>query len=170
MAHSAHHRVPSQQANPNTDYPQAHPAFHQLHGHVQRNHYVGGDYQQNVHREIVPQPLGNVVMQGEMQHPRHINAPNYNVAPYHPPALLPYLEAPDEVQENHDGLDGYDAQFPMANPPEAPTRNMPPADGLRILAGRYLNNPGTLVNMLRIEPSPGGRFEVRLVLELADLS
>jgi hypothetical protein len=38
---------------------------------------------------------------------------------------------------------------------------MPPAaNGLRNLVGRFLNNPGTLVNMLRIEPGRDGRFEV----------
>jgi hypothetical protein len=47
---------------------------------------------------------------------------------------------------------------------------MPPAaNGLRNLAGRFLNNPGTLVNMLRIEPGRDGRFEVWIALELADI-
>ena len=47
---------------------------------------------------------------------------------------------------------------------------MPPAaNGLRNLVGRILNNPGTLVNMLRIEPGPNGRFEVWVALELADI-
>ena len=46
---------------------------------------------------------------------------------------------------------------------------MPQANGLRILAGRFLNNPDTLVNMLRIEPGPGGSFEVWIALELADI-
>ena len=46
---------------------------------------------------------------------------------------------------------------------------MLPANGLRILAGRFLNNPDTLVHMLRIEPGPGGRFEVWIALELADI-
>ncbi len=48
----------------------------------------------------------------------------------------------------------------------APPVNVPPADGLRNLAGRYLNNPNTRVNLLRIEPGPGGRFEVWIALEL----
>jgi hypothetical protein len=80
-----------------------------------------------------------------------------------------------EVQENYDG---YGAHFPEADPPEAfpgvwpyPAlpADMPPAvNGLRNLVGRLLNNPGTLVNMLRIVPGPGGRFEVWVVLELPD--
>ena len=80
------------------------------------------------------------------------------------------------VQENHDG---YGAYFPVADPPEAfpgvppypaPPADMPPAaNGLRNLVGRFLNNPGTLVNMLRIEPGPNGRFEAWVALELADI-
>ncbi|KAN0131816.1 hypothetical protein V8E53_010344 [Lactarius tabidus] len=77
-----------------------------------------------------------------------------------------------EVQVNYDG---YGAHFPVADPPEAfpgvqlhpaPPADMPPAaNGLINLVGRFLNNPGTLVNMLRIEPGPGGRFESELELE-----
>src|SRR6266702_5476757 len=83
-----------------------------------------------------------------------------------------------EVQENYDGLFGYGAQFPAADPPEAfpgvlrhpaAPANMPLANGLRDLASRYLNNPGTNVNMLRIEPGPGGRVEVWIALDLADI-
>src|SRR6266571_3472019 len=68
--------------------------------------------------------------------------------------------------------------FPAADPPEvfpgvwphpAPPANMPPANGLRNLVGRYLNDPDTRVNMLRIEPGRDGRFEVWIVLELADI-
>jgi hypothetical protein len=43
------------------------------------------------------------------------------------------------------------------------------ANSLRNLAERFLNNPGTLVNMLRIEPGPGGRFEVWIAIESADI-
>ncbi|KAH9006551.1 hypothetical protein EDB86DRAFT_3070539 [Lactarius hatsudake] len=154
------------------------------------------DDQQDVHREGVPQPVGSV---GEMQYPRHIDAPNYNVVHYNPPPP-PYPEVPymhvhrdvgvaeavpaqahpfaPEVQENYNGLFGYGAQFPAADPPEAfpgvqphpaPPADMPPANGLRNLVSRYLNNPSTHVNMLRIEPGPGGRFEVLIALELADI-
>ena len=80
------------------------------------------------------------------------------------------------VQENYDG---YGAHFPAVDAPEAfpgvwpypaPRGDMPPvANGLRNLVGRFLNNPGTLVNMLRIEPGPNGRFEVWIALELADI-
>jgi hypothetical protein len=81
-----------------------------------------------------------------------------------------------EVQEDYDG-DG--AHVPAVDPPEAfpgvQPQPAPPADiplaanALRNLAGRFLNNPGTLINMLRIEPGPGGRLEVWIALELADI-
>ncbi len=46
---------------------------------------MADDDQQDVHQEGVPQPVGNVIMQGEMQYLRYVDAPNYNVALYHPP-------------------------------------------------------------------------------------
>jgi hypothetical protein len=80
------------------------------------------------------------------------------------------------VQRAQENYDGFGAHFPVADSPEAfgpyPARpaNMPPAgNGLRNLVGHFLNNPGTLVNMLRIEPGPGGRFEVWIALELAEI-
>lgn len=80
-----------------------------------------------------------------------------------------------EVQENRDGLF---AQLPAVAPREAipgieprqaPPANMPPPNGLRNLAGHYLNNPDARVNMVFIEPGPGGRFEVWIALELTDI-
>ncbi|KAI9428335.1 hypothetical protein H4582DRAFT_2073468 [Lactarius indigo] len=134
-----------------------------------------------------------------MRYPRYVDASNYNAAHYHPRPLpypeVQYMHvqrdegvaeavpaqvhpfAP-EVQENHDGLFGYGAQspaldpleaFPGVRPHPAPPADIPPTNGLRNLASRFLNNPGTHVNMLRIEPGPGGRFEVWIALELADI-
>ncbi|KAI9458887.1 hypothetical protein BJY52DRAFT_402255 [Lactarius psammicola] len=193
----AGHQVSSQHANHiSANIP------HQSHGHVQRNPHVAGDDQQDVYWGGVPQPVGNVVTQGETQYPRHIGAPNYNAAHYHPPPPLypevphvhmhwdvgvaeavppqahPFAPLVQEVQENYDGLFSYGAQFPAAGPPEAlpgvwlhpaPPANIPPANDLRNLAGRYLNNPDTRVKTLRIDPGPGGRFEVWIALELADI-
>ena len=83
-----------------------------------------------------------------------------------------------EAQENYNGAPGFRAQLPAADPhgafpgvwphPAAPA-NVPPVNGLRNLANHYLNNPDTLVNMLRIEPGPGGRFVVWIALELPDI-
>lgn len=80
-----------------------------------------------------------------------------------------------EVQGNHDGPL---AQFPAVGPREAipglgphqaPPANMPPPNGLRNLARHYLNNPDARVNLVFIEPGPGGRFEVLIALELANI-
>ena len=82
-----------------------------------------------------------------------------------------------EAQDNRDGLHGHDAQFPAADPPEAfpgvwphpaAPADIPPANDLRSLAGRFLNNPAARVNILWIEPCPGG-FEVLIAIQLADL-
>ena len=84
---------------------------------------------------------------------------------------------PQEAQENQDGIFGYppadpavgDPQYvpgPEALPYPAPLHDAPLADDLKDLAIRYINNPGTRVNMLRIEPGLGGRFEVWIVAEI----
>ena len=84
------------------------------------------------------------------------------------------------VQEVHQNYDGYHARFPAADPAEAeafpnvqpypspPTDTPAAANDLRDLAGRLLNNPGTLVNILQIKRGPNGRFHVWIALELAD--
>ncbi|KAN0131302.1 hypothetical protein V8E53_010882 [Lactarius tabidus] len=195
----ADHQVPSQQANPILANTYPHPALHQLQG---QNPHVVGDHQGDFHREGIPHPVGNVAMQGEIQYPPHIDAPNYNAAhygQYHPLPLhypqgpqLPFvhMHRDDRVAEpvpaqahpfaQEENYDDYGAYFPApADPPEAYPRvralPAPPADmplaanGLRNLAERFLNNPGTLVNILRIEPGRDGRFEVWIALELADI-
>ncbi|KAI9449382.1 hypothetical protein BJY52DRAFT_1215941 [Lactarius psammicola] len=170
--------------------------------HIQQhiaNPYVAGDNQQAVHWGGVPQAVGNLAVQGEMQDPHHIDALHYNAAYYHPPQPH-YPEGPharmqqdvgiaqgipaqahafapeDPVQENHHGLFGYNVQapgadqaFPGFQPHPAPFFNVPPANGLRNLTGRYLNNPDTRINMVWIEPGLGGRFRVWIALELADI-
>ena len=92
------------------------------------------------------------------------------------PFFSTYLSNRIIVQGVQGSYDGYGAQFPAAEafpgvrPYPAPPADMPPpAHGLRDLVGRLLNNPGTLVNMLRIVPGPDGRFEVWIALELADI-
>ena len=89
----------------------------------------------------------------------------------HIPIQLNYF-----VQERQGNYDGHGAYFPAAEafpgvrPYPTPPADMPQANNsLRNLVGRFLNNPGTLVNMLRIEPGPNGRFEVWVALELADI-
>ncbi|KAI9431136.1 hypothetical protein BJY52DRAFT_1232222 [Lactarius psammicola] len=77
-----------------------------------------------------------------------------------------------EVQENHDALFGYGAQFPTADPPKAFPSIRPVntrVNVLRNLAGHYLNDPDTLINMVWIEPGPGGCVRVWIVLKLANI-
>ena len=104
----------------------------------------------------------------------------YPFAPVGRSFLLPVYIPPNrlvqEVQDNHDVLYDNGPHLPAADPLEAfpgvqphtaPPAGMSPANDLRYLAGRFLNNPDTLVNMLRIEPRPGGRLVVWIALELA---
>jgi hypothetical protein len=46
---------------------------------------------------------------------------------------------------------------------------MPPQNGLRYLAGHYLNNPDMRVNVVWVEPGLGGRFRVWIALDLVDI-
>lgn len=101
-------RVPSQQTNHLLENPFPPPALYQPHGNIQQrvavrcshriphgrsspfrlilqNPYVAGDDQQGVDREGVLQPIRNVVIQGQMQPPHHIDATHYNAARYHLP-------------------------------------------------------------------------------------
>ena len=43
------------------------------------------------------------------------------------------------------------------------------ADGLRRLADRYVNNPDSVVGVVRLEPGPSGGFQVVIILEVAGL-
>jgi len=42
-------------------------------------------------------------------------------------------------------------------------------ESLRRLAGRYVDNPESLVNAVRLEPGSSGRFLVIIMLETADI-
>ncbi|KAN0131552.1 hypothetical protein V8E53_010660 [Lactarius tabidus] len=83
---------------------------------------VGRNDQQDVQRDGIPQPTGNVAMRGQMWYPDRIDAPHHYEAHYHPPPQryqeVPYLHmyrdmgaaqvapiqaqgfAPEEFQEN----------------------------------------------------------------------
>jgi len=58
-----------------------------------------------------------------------------------------------------------------ANPPRDQTHvfDMSVAEGLRRLAERHINNPESLVNEVRVEPSPSGRFRVVITVEIASI-
>jgi len=42
-------------------------------------------------------------------------------------------------------------------------------EGLRRLARRYVNNPESLVNVVRLEPGASGRFQIVIMLEVANI-
>jgi len=46
---------------------------------------------------------------------------------------------------------------------------MPVTEGLRHLARRYVNNPESLVNAVRLEPGPSGRVQVMIMIEIAEV-
>jgi len=104
----------------------------------------------------------------------------HEVAPVCENTFSPHIQLNhlvQNVQENYHGNFQYGAQFPIANPEPiqdigphpAPFANVQPANGLRNLAGWYLNNPEAVVNMLRIGPAPGGRVLVWVEFELPDI-
>ncbi|KAH9043557.1 hypothetical protein EDB83DRAFT_2523858 [Lactarius deliciosus] len=51
----------------------------------------------------------------------------------------------------------------------APILNASIAEGRRRLAGHYINNPDAYVSVIRLEPGQSGRFQVIIVLEMADI-
>ncbi|KAI9446212.1 hypothetical protein H4582DRAFT_2052301 [Lactarius indigo] len=54
-------------------------------------------------------------------------------------------------------------------PCQGPNIRISEAEVLRRLADRYVNNPGSLVSVVRLEPGPSGGFQVVIMLEMADL-
>jgi len=40
---------------------------------------------------------------------------------------------------------------------------------LRRLAGRYVNDPESLVNGVHLEPGPSGRFQIVIAIEIGDI-
>lgn len=54
-------------------------------------------------------------------------------------------------------------------PNQVPIPNEQAREVLRRLANRYLHQPGSQVEMVRMEPGPAGGIQVVITLELADL-
>ncbi|KAH9018164.1 hypothetical protein EDB84DRAFT_1581604 [Lactarius hengduanensis] len=159
----------------------------------------GGQQQVHVHEDVpLPAEnaaVQGLIQDAHRLPPPEYEAAYHQFHPYYP--MVPYMQiqqdgrvaqgvpahlqavAP-EVQENHDNIFEYAPADPAVGPPQyfpgpeplpyqAPLANAAPADGLRNLAGRYINNPGTRINMLRIEPGLAGHFEVWIVLEMPDI-
>lgn len=121
----------------------------------------------------------------EQQHSRHFDNP---VAPYANQdqsvgnRVETAMVAPDRTPEHlltvqavgiQDNF-GYAPVHERAGPsnmglPRAPSLGESVAEGRRRLAGRYLNNPGAYISMIRLEPSPSGQFQVIITLEMASI-
>ncbi|KAF8267627.1 hypothetical protein EI94DRAFT_1700869 [Lactarius quietus] len=56
-----------------------------------------------------------------------------------------------------------------AQPRQDPTTRITAEGGLRRLADRYINNPGALVSVVRLEPGPSGGFQVVIMVEIANI-
>jgi len=77
-------------------------------------------------------------------------------------------------QENADYAPPHEAAGPLQVQSSAPRDqtqvfDMSVTDSLRHLAGRYVNNPQSLVNAIRLEPGPSGRFQVVIIVEIAGI-
>ena len=56
-----------------------------------------------------------------------------------------------------------------AEPDQAQVLDIPVSERLRRLAGRYVNNPESLVNGVHLESGPSGRFQVVITVVIGDI-
>ncbi len=56
-----------------------------------------------------------------------------------------------------------------AEPDQAQVLDIPVPERLRRLAGRYVNNPESLVNGVHLESGPSGRFQIVITVEIGDI-
>ncbi|KAH9073443.1 hypothetical protein EDB83DRAFT_2672796 [Lactarius deliciosus] len=95
-------------------------------------------------------------------------------APLTAPVLAQMDFAAPGVQEQaHPALSQATAGAPqtlaVVQPRQNPAIGISAAEGLRRLADRYVNNPASLVSVVRLEPSASGGFQVVIILGMADL-
>ena len=64
---------------------------------------------------------------------------------------------------------GQDEPADLAQALQVPVFNEPARETLRRMANRYLNDPNSQVNMIRMEPGIAGGIRVDITLELADI-
>ena len=60
----------------------------------------------------------------------------------------------------------FEMQAVVAARDQAQVLDMSVPERLRRLAERYVNDPGSLVNGVHLEPGPGGRFQVVITVEI----
>ncbi|KAH8982176.1 hypothetical protein EDB86DRAFT_2972144 [Lactarius hatsudake] len=95
-------------------------------------------------------------------------------APLTAPVLAQMHFAASGVQEQaHPTLSQATAGTPqtlaLVRPRQNPAIGISAAEGLRRLADRYINNPASLVSVVRLEPGPSGGFQVVIILGMVDL-
>ena len=56
-----------------------------------------------------------------------------------------------------------------AEPEQAQVLDIPVSERLRRLAGRYVNNPESVVNGVYLESGPSGRFQVVITVQIGDI-
>ena len=56
-----------------------------------------------------------------------------------------------------------------AEPDQAQVLDIPVSERLRRLAGRYVNNPESLVDGVHVESGPSGRFQVVITVQIGDI-
>jgi hypothetical protein len=66
-----------------------------------------------------------------------------------------------------------EVQFPQAQLngalDQTQVLDMLAAESFRRLAARFVNNPESVINVVRLEPSVSGRFRVVIILDAADI-
>ncbi|KAH9030356.1 hypothetical protein EDB85DRAFT_2146801 [Lactarius pseudohatsudake] len=84
-----------------------------------------------------------------------------------------HFAAPGVQEQAHPALSQATAGTPQPLAVVRPRQNsaigISAAEGLRRLADRYVNNPASLVSVVRLEPGPSGGFQVMIILGMADL-
>ncbi len=56
-----------------------------------------------------------------------------------------------------------------AGPDQAQVLDIPVSEHLRRLAGRYINNPESLVNGVHLESGPTSRLQIVITIEIGDI-
>ncbi|KAH9043551.1 hypothetical protein EDB83DRAFT_2523853 [Lactarius deliciosus] len=85
--------------------------------------------------------------------------------------LVPPQTARTQVNDNFGYAPVHErAGFPNMGLPRALTLDASIAESLRLLAGRYLNNPDAHVSTIRLEPGLSGQFQVVITLEMANVA
>jgi hypothetical protein len=82
----------------------------------------------------------------------------------------PFLQQYQETAEYapwHEAVDSL--QVEMGTAPYEGGLDLSAPERLRRLAGRYVNDPESLINGVHLEPGPSGRFQIVITIEIGDI-